>query len=355
MESAGDDVGKNFRPDLLVLEVACRDAVDGPLDMPNLDKALRGMALSLDALVAKGLLPATLPQGVLDTIPSSNNLQAPGAALAALTRRKRSHLIYSLCIEVADRAHAGKPLGPVVLAALGAWLVCRLICAWSPSPSALARVRAALTRPEGRSAEGWSAAARLRGFIRASELLAKTSSENPQAASAFGLVAKKPEVRLSCDPISVFNRAFRRRINRLRNHSTKNARAGASGYGNRSVRMLRRIGVKLMNQVNTGDVQAIFLCLESVSHQTAGTIELLPVKSPEVDISEALAWIDFEVGAYSYRLFHLDERGSRPTSGTENLYESTSQIVTIFLPPFLLSALRRLVEKSGHSARTMKT
>lgn len=339
--------------DLARFAQTCAQALDAPSDLPCAARALDGMALAVTALADRHAVPRLLTEKIREARALIERKESPGAALVAFSRRKATCLLYALAIEVADRVTLNKSVDQTVLSTLGSWLVRRLIDKWMPSSTAIATIRSALIRPDGSQAIGWQVRARERAFNRAVRGLQKSISDNLDSARALGLAIQIVRTERPTDPMSIFNRAFRRRINNLNDYSTRNAITAAGGYGTLSKNSLYCAGSELLDRVNAGDLLGVLISLEIVSHLPAATVLMVPLQVGDIPIENALAWFDFRRGTFNYRLFHLDERGARPAKGCESCYEKTSQVVTIFLPPFLISILLARMEQMGGRGSTL--
>ena len=314
--------------------------LDPPIDLPDEGHAEQGKLLAVKALVEIGVVPQRLIDNIGRATTGEVHLAAPGATVVPLQRRTGAHTLYALAREIGVRAEKGKPLDRDLLAVLGAYLVRRLLqLDWMPPEQTVARLRAALVRPEGRTSQGWQAKGRQRALTNAIYALHKAVVGHAAGAAVIGLgdpiVRKLP----ASDPLSLFNRAFRRRVNNLTDFASKNSVNGATGYGTLSRHGLRDAGSRLLDREQTGDLVATHICWQIISHLPSDTMQMVPVVNGEPP-DAALAWLDAMHRTFNYRLFHLMERGARPAKGAEACYEITQQVVSVDLSPFLGDTLQ---------------
>lgn len=265
-----------------------------------------------------------------------------GATVLALSRRAGRHLLYGLSVEIGNLP-TDTSLDELSLGIFGAWCLRRLFGDSYPSSYAIAKVRAALVRPNSAQSRAWTDKVRATVFSRALRDLDHEIKTNESSATRYGLSHAAPKATRSTDVIDVFNRKFRRRVDNLTEFSTIKAIAGAGGYGTLSAAGLLDAGRALMDRVRTGDKAAVLVCLEILTHLTSEIVLKLPLQEGCEPSAGALAWIDVRAGSYFQSLYRLVERGARPVVGTAHLYEETSQIVEVQLHPlvhaFLLEAM----------------
>ncbi len=331
-------------PDLMV---TCRQVLDAPEDLPMSDLAFRGLTAAIRILQSN--LPGVnlLADQIACVTPAATESAAGGATILALSRRVGKHLLYNVAIEVGHALAKGKPLNEVALGTFGAWCLQRLLLNDFPSGSSISKVLASLARPDSQHARAWSDKARTRAHGRALCKLDEAIKSHETAASQYGLHSLLPRVVRSSAPVDVFNREFRRRVDNLTDFSTMNAVAGSGGYGTLSAAGLLDVGRDLMLRVRMDDSSAALVCLEVISHLPSQTTLKLPLLVEGEPPKGALAWIDVRRGLYCHILYRLVERCARPAAGTENLYEKTTQTVTVTLSPFLHEFICRKVNLTG--------
>lgn len=340
--------------DAAFLSQAWDNADDPPVDQPHAAHAKLGKLTAIRGLVGAGLLQQTLVDSIVRIKAGVSSPQAPGGTVVPMARRTEAHGLYVLAIEVGARVELGKPIDSDLLCVFGIWLVRRMLNPqWMPPASTVARVRAALVRPEGRTAQGWQTAGRQRAVTNATHALQQSIEAHPKAAAAIGLRALTKRPARASDPLSVFGRAFRRRVHNLRDFASMNHIAGAAGYGSLSKRGLREAGQRLRERVHAGEALATHMCLQVLSHLPSHTLKLLPIRDDDVaPDDDTLAWMSSKAGTYNYRLFHLMERGARPAPGAEGCYELTTQVVSIDLSPFLAEDLLTRARSAGRPLAT---
>ena len=317
-----------------------RAAIDRPTDSPNSTLADQGQLLALRALALHNVVPDDFVSDIENAVAANPIVQAPGATVVPMAMRVGAHLLYVLAAEIGTRNEAGLSIDSTLLAVFGGWIVRGMLDNWRPSTSTIARLRSALIRPDGRAARGWTDSGRQRALTSAIRLMNKAIISHATAARSFGLSPPSEIKLLSSDPLYIFNRAFRRRVNNLTNFASKNNVAGATGYGALSANGLRSVGQRLRGRVCAMQARATHICLLVITHMPSKTMLKMPVVKSGAPPAEALAWIDVDGQTFNYYLFHLTERGARPLEDAKGCYEYTQQLVSIPLPSFLTDSLR---------------
>jgi len=338
--------------DLTHLAQVCRTMLDAPKDLPLEDLALHGLELAVSALATLHPGARALAQRI-DEVKRQQPLGVvEGATLLALQRRLGRHQLYMSAVAIA-RANRAGAVDPIVLQTMGARFVLRIFRDVQPSPKAMAVAIAAISSPKGPHAMAWSDKGRARALSVAERQLRESLDGNPQVAASFGLIESAPRVVRSMEPIDVFNREFRRRSENLEDYASQAMIGAAGGYGTLSPNLLRDAGVQLLSMVKTGDAAAALVCLETVSHLTSEIALKLPLQLGSLPPAGALAWLNVEVGCYCYTLYKIIERAARPEAETKDLYEVTTQIVTILLTPPLADFFRAAVRAATTTPRNV--
>ena len=320
----------------------CRQVVDAPVDRAKLHLALHAAAIAIGSLAKK--IPgaeliakrfeevALLESGIAD-IDDSTRL--------VLLRRSGRHLLYKLQLDIAAAKDVVKVQGNA-LEIVGTWLLRRLFEPYQPSGVALARVRIALLKPDGNgSKKSWSASAKSMSLVKNQINLSSAIQNDVKAAAGFGLTGSIQKLVLAKTPVQAFNEAFLRRVANLVDFASINQVAANGGYRTLDQRAVLVNGRELIRRVRTGDLEAMLVCIEVISHLPSETAIQLPVSLDGSAPVGALAWIDLKAGEYCYILRKLLSEGARPPSKTQHLYEATTQVVSIKLTPPLRVALQR--------------
>jgi hypothetical protein len=279
-------------------------------------------------------------------VESEQTNAAQGATLLALSRRKGRHLLFALLREVGLAARAGRVLDSSLLRTLGAWCLRRLLIDYHPPADAVAKLKQALLFPAQQSGNGWSTKAQARCLLAALRGLKQAIAENHRAAAGYGLKQSTVLIVQSNSPVGIFNRAYRRRTENLIDFSTTDAVAAAGGHDTLAAGALRVAGQELLHMAQLGDHCALLVCLEAITHLPSDTALRIPVKTGEKPHQDALAWLDVRNGTYCQVLYRIKEKGGKPQTGSEDLYERTTQLVTIRLSPPLANLLRRLMQQA---------
>lgn len=330
----------------------CRRLIDAPLDLAVADLAFAGLALAVASIDDAVAGAAVIAQRVTAAAQDVEPLVADGATVYAFTGRKERHLLYLSALAIGRAATAGRVVDPTVLRLSAARFLLRLFADVQPSRASLAKSIAAIEEPASSLAKSWSEAAQSRALVTALRALHEAISSNPATAAAYGLARQAPKPDRPTDPVAVFNRAFRRRCDNLREFATLDAVAAAGGYGTLSPQALRDAGAELMAMVEEGDRRAALVCLEIVTHLPSDIVLQLPIQHGNDAPKGALAWLNATLGTYSYVVFRIVERAARVEAATEHLYESSTQVVTVHLSPPLA---RLLAERSSARAERAVT
>lgn len=348
--AAGEAVVSPALQDATQFVESCRHMLDAPSDLPASDRSLLGLANAIRALSV--LMPAAAPiaERVIASIDEAAASAAKGATVLSLQRRTGRHLLYALAIQIGDASQKSHPLDETAMVIFGAWCTRRLLEDSHPTSSAIAKLRAVLVRPSGTNAIAWSATARARAKALSLRNLTDAIAKNEKAAAFYGLRANVPRLARAMDPVSIANRLFRRRTENLVHFSCKDAVAGAGGHGTLSAAGLKSAGRELMAGVKAGDKKSALACLEVITHLPSKTLLKVPLQIGQMPPTGALAWLNPKAGCYCQTLYKVIERGARPNSDTEHLYEPTVQVVTVFLSPPLRMYLSELFAASGGTA-----
>lgn len=306
MPAANDPVAKAAPPmgsvadlNLEILSNAWRAASDPPPGLPGLDRAELGKLTAVRALVQTGSVPQSLVDNIIRVKEEHPSIEAPGTTVVPMARLTGAHLLHALAIEIGARAELGKPLDLDLLSIYAAWLVRRMLePAWMPPGQTIARLRAALIRPDGRTATGWKEKGRRRAVGNACHALQKAISAS-RLAAAVGLAVTPGRKPLATDPVSVSTRSFRRRVNNLKDFASKNNVAGATGYGTLSRNGLRHEGGRLLDRVKTGDAIAAHISLQVVTHLPSETMQKAVVINGGSPLPGADAWLDIAARTFS--------------------------------------------------------
>ncbi len=318
------------------IEQSMRVMLDAPIDLPAREDALIGLAEALRAMELELPSVAQLQAKIHECASSVAVSAADGGVVVSLSRRKGIYLTYGLARELGAAIRNHRQLDTVLLKVFGIHCVRRLIANYQPTASSIAKIRQGLLYPQGRQAQGWSAAAQARALNKARVGLNEALQTNRKAAAEYGLAAELVRLVKPQSPIAVFNKLFRRRVENLIDFSTLDAVAAAGGYGTLSKAGLLYAGRKIMNKAQAGDRGALLVALEIVSHIPSAGVLLIPIKRGATPPAHALGWLDLESGSYCQVLYRILERGAKVEAGKAALYETTTQVVTIRLsPPFL--------------------
>lgn len=317
------------------IERAVRIMLDAPPDLPARADAMLGLAEAFGAvepeLPSVAQLRAKISACGLPIAASA----VDGAVVVSLSRRRGIYLLYGLAREIGAAVRNHRELNTVLLKVFGIHCVRRLISDYQPTSGSIARIRGGLLQPQGRQAQGWSAAARARALNKAIAGLNEALQSNRKGAAEFGLAVALVRVVNPQSPIDVFNISFRRRIENLIDFSTIDAVAAAGGYGTLSQAGLLHAGRQIMNNAQAGDPGAVLVALEIVSHLPSECVLLIPIQRGDAPPPNALAWLNLKIGIYCQVLYRILEKGAKVAAGKEHLYEKTTQVVTIHLsPPF---------------------
>ena len=106
---------------------------------------------------------------------------------------------------------------------------------------------------EGRTPSAWRAQGPATTLAGASAALRKAIAASPRAAWTWGLASEPVPDPVEGHPFHTFIRGFRRRYYNLIDYSTRNAIAGAVGYGSLSANALKAEGKELAKRVRAGD------------------------------------------------------------------------------------------------------
>lgn len=329
---------------------ACRQMLDAPTDLPTSEWAFAGLAAAIR--VHRQTLPGTglIADRIESATAVATSNAASGATILSLSRRAGRHLLYSLAIHVGNALENGDPLEETALAIFGAWCLRSLFDDHLPKGTAIAKVSAALIRPNSTITKAWSHKARARALSLGLRNLGDTIKKHELAAAKFGLVDTTLRIAQSNQPVDVFNRKFRSRVENLVDFATLDAVSAAGGYDTLSEPGLLEAGRALIERVKTGDKSALLVCLEIITHLPTNTTLKIPLQTGAEPPVGALAWLDVRVGTYFQTLYRLIERGARPAAGTEYLYEQTTQIVKVSLSPPIHEALLTEMEAGGWTA-----
>ena len=312
------------------------------MDHPQESNARAGV---LAALVAAGddpIAPSALASHVAHATGAGAAEEVAGTTHDPLAGRRAASLLYDLVVSVGARHRNSLPLESLALTTLGHWLTRRMIDHWTPSRESIARLKAALIRPDSSTARASTERSRKRGLSRARASVLEAIGCAPTAASKLGLRAPVKRASVSVGGMAAFNRKFRRRIHNLHEFATKNQMAGALGHGTLSAEGVKAAGRRLRDRVRAGNTDALHTCLQTVSHLPIETLQQTPVCLDGEPPNDALAWFDVKRRTFNYRLFHLLKAGARPQAGTEGCYEVTTQTVVISLSLFVADTLQDL-------------
>ena len=353
-----DSGGSNLLPrgwaTLNAVAAACREALDAPPDLPMGGWAFLGLAAAIRSLRDAIPMAAAIALAVEEIARDAEAGSATdGATLLAMSRRRSHYLLYAAATEIGEAMRNGEVLDEVVLQIFGRWCLTRLVAPFMPSTPSIAKVAAALLRPDSRLAEGWSQKARARAFALALRDLDDAVERNTSGAREYGLVRVCARVEPSTDSTDVGNRHFRRRVHNLIDFSSHDAVGAAGGYGTLSETALINAGCELLARVKTGDVEALLVCLEAISHLTSEIALGLPLQTGDGPPPGALAWIDIRAGLLCMTLFLVSDRGARPPPRTGHLYEETSQLVKVRLSPPLHALLLQKLEEQPAMPATL--
>ncbi len=324
------------------VELAARLMSDAPKDLPYAREVVRGLSVCIKRLEGEIGAVGTIAERLSDMLNFDTSDPSHGATVLALSRRKGRHLLYALLREVGLAVQSGRTLDAGPLRTIGAWCLRRLFDEFQPSGTAIANIRKLILRTNSDSTRSWSEKAQARCLLAALRGLKQALEGNQRAAIGYGLCQSEVRQVRSLTSIQRFNHAFRRRVENLIDFSTTDAVAAAGGYGTLSASSLLVAGDELLARAMNGDNQGLLCCLEAITHLPAETAMQIPLQTREIPPEGALAWIYVGDGTYSYRLFHLDERGARPAQGTEHLYEASCSFVTIRLSPSIKGLLEVL-------------
>ena len=328
--------------DMQSIEAAVRLMSDAPLDLPNRTEVLTALAAAVRTLQHEIDGASALATRIESQIATEHVKSAEGATLLSMSRRKGKHLIYALLREVGLALIAGRSLDPQLLKTLGGWVVHRLLDDYHPSSHTISNLRKALLHPSEKSNGGWSTKAQARCLISTLRGLQDALSKNKVVAQGYGLIASKVTIRTQKTSVEIFNHKYRRRIEDLIEFSTVDAIAAAGGHDTLASGALQAAGAELFQMSLHSDLTALLVCLEIITHLPSETALCIPIQCGDSPPAGALAWFDLDAGNYCQLLYHLLEKGAQPQAGTEHLYESASQVVTIPLPPSILRVLQQL-------------
>ncbi len=322
---------------------------DAPLDLPLRQDAFLGLSVALQQLDVEisgvGIIAKTMREASL----SQSTGAAQGATVLSLSRRKGLHLLFGLLREVGLAAGSRRELDPSLLRTVGAWCLRRLMIDYQPSSEAIANVRRALLLAQGAAVNTWSPKAQARCLLAALRGLKQAIAENKKAAEGYGLSKSEIWNVQSRTAVECFNHAFRRRVENLIDFSTANAIAGAGGYGTLAAGSLLVAGEELLSRAVLGDLGALLICIEAITHLPSKTALQVPVQTCDTPPDDALAWLDIKNGKYCQILYRLKERGGKQPPGTGHLYEEANCKVTVLLPPPIKNLLVNLQLKRGNA------
>jgi hypothetical protein len=314
---------------------ASRLMLDGPLDMPARADAMLGLSASLAALEPELPSVASLLTKISELRSSFTASPAESAVVVSLSRRKGHFLHYALAIEIGSAIKNGRSLDSELLKIFGINCLRHLLSGYEPSPLAISNLRHGLLFALSKNSQSWSKGARSRALNKARNGLSLALECNQKAAEEYGLSSKLIRSELSSDPIQIFNRAYRRRVENLIDFATLDAVAAAGGYDTLSPSGLLYSGETVLNKALTGDRGAFVVGLEVVTHLTSEGVLQIPIKRGDFPPAGALAWLDVDSGIYAQVLYRIREQGAKVDPGMEPLYEVTTQVVSIHLsPPF---------------------
>lgn len=323
------------------------EVLEAPSDVPEAEQAIRGLSHCLESVASTSGVGAKFIRDIRNLVFIAPRAQAPGVVTDALMRRKQTYLVYEVALQIGHALAAGKELDSDAVKIYGLSALCRTMGEKnSMGKSTLARLRSAIVNPTGSVARAWTKKARARALSKAQHALQNAVQQNTIAAQELGFAVHVVKPAQAMDAISVLNRAFRRRTNNLIDYATEKAISGADGNGTLSLNSLRACGEIIRSRIEADEPLGILIGLEVISHLPAQTAQLLPIawQGIELEPDGCLVWLDLTKGTYNYRLFHLDERGARPRAEAADLYETTSRMVSIQLPEFLLNAMRKKLD-----------
>ena len=337
-----DDSPLNLKTNEQV-EAAGRLMSDAPADLPLRQDVFHGVSVAIRQLAGEIVGVEVIAEKLGTTLASDDSSAAHGATVLSLSRRKGRHLLFALLREVGLAVQAGRALDSSLLRTLGAWCLRRLLADYHPSSDTIAKLRQTLLSPAQRSGKAWSPMAQARCLVAALRGLHQAIKENPQAAERFGITQPRIWIAQSNSPVDLFNHAYRRRVENLIDFSTTNSVGAAGGYKTLAAGSLLVSGEELLSSAYLGDLGALLVCLESITHLPSETALLIPIQAGDTPPPGALAWFDLKNGKYCQVLYRLREKGGKPPKGREDLYEQTTHVVTIYLSTPLTDLLNHLM------------
>jgi hypothetical protein len=333
---------------LVAAEATTKCLLDAPADLPLSDDAALGLQRMLNAVDPRLSGAAAIAHAIASISRKQALLPAEGALKLALHRRAGRHRLYLCAIHAGRLTDTQATQCRLTLQALAARCLIRLFDPRARAGRTEAAIAAALedAAKDSPAMQGMESSSRwAREATSAIARLQKAAEKAPKVALNFGLRAPESRPDIKTDPIRVFNRAFRRRMANLTDFSTMGIRAGAGGYGTVALDTVRAAGQQMLAGWHAGDPRAALLGIEIITRLPTQSVQGLPISVNGAAPHDALAYIDLRAGEFRYRLYYLEEGGARPSTGTDDLYEATVQVVPIPLPESLVKLLRELEER----------